>query len=201
MVVATVGESVVSNRVIDASTLMPCNFEEADERIFVHLKRALSSGEYNRFIIKTVDSDVVIIGIAVFFKLQVEELWIEFGAGKSLKFIPIHEVARSLGPDKAYALPFFHAFSGCDTTSSMSGKGKKAFFDTWNVLDKEVTPVFTRLSLIDFPHDITDLEMEAIEKYVVCLYSKTKQGKFCLVETVGQSKTFRRHNKHWFNIF
>lgn len=117
------------------------------------------------------------------------------------KFIPIHEVARSLGPDKAYALPFFHAFSGCDTTSSMSGKGKKAFFDTWNVLDKEVTPVFTRLSLIDFPHDITDLEMEAIEKYVVCLYSKTKQGKFCLVETVGQSKTFRRHNKHWFNIF
>ena len=70
------------------------------------------------------DSDVIVIGIAVFFKFQIEELWIEFGAGKSLNFIPIHEVAWSLGPDKAYALPFFHAFSGCDTTFSMSGKRK-----------------------------------------------------------------------------
>ena len=55
----------------------------------------------------------------------------EFGAGKSLRFMPIEQIARSLGPDQSLAFLFFHAFSGCDTTSSLLGKDEKNFFDTW----------------------------------------------------------------------
>ena len=62
--------------------------EEADERIFVHLKYV--SREHTSIIIKTVDSDVVLIAIVNFHQLvPLNELWIEFGAGKSLSFIPI----------------------------------------------------------------------------------------------------------------
>ena len=193
--VATDDENVVSNRDIDMSSLMPCNFEEDDERIFVHLKHA--SSRYSRFLIKTVDSDVVVIAISIFLKVPLRELWIEFGAGKSLKFIPIHEVAASLGPEKSYALPFFHAFSGCDTTSAMSGKGKKRFFDTWCAMDEEITPVFIRLSSVTSPDDIMENEIEAMETFVVHLYSKT-----CNTTDVNEARKilFCRDNRSIENI-
>jgi hypothetical protein len=51
-------------------------------------------------------------------------LWTTFGKGKDLRWIPIHDIVRSLGP-RSKALPFFHAFRGCDTVSAFVGKGKK----------------------------------------------------------------------------
>ena len=40
-------------------------------------------------------------------------------------YIPVHTIAAHLGPAKSSALPAFHALTGCDTTSSFFGKGKK----------------------------------------------------------------------------
>ena len=48
----------------------------------------------------------------------------EFGARKSLRFIPTHHIARSLGPNKSLAFQFFHAISGCGMMSSLSRSGK-----------------------------------------------------------------------------
>ena len=128
VVVSAVNENVVTNEAgLEILPLTPCNMEEANERIFVHVKHA--SRAYVRIMIKTVGSNIVVIAVANFHQLvPLNELWIEFGAGKLWRFIPIHQVARSLGPDKSLAFLFFHAFSGCYTTSSLSGKGKKSFF-------------------------------------------------------------------------
>ena len=46
-----------------------------------------------------------------------------------------------LGAKKCLALPMFHAFTGCDTVSSFSGRGKKTAWETWNVFP-EVTDAF-----------------------------------------------------------
>ena len=101
--------------------------EKADERIFVHVKHA--STEYAYIMIKTADSDVVVIATANCHQLvPLNELWIEFGTGKSLRFTPIHHIARSLGLDKSLEFLFFHSFSGCNTTSSLLKKDKKSFF-------------------------------------------------------------------------
>ena len=60
---------------------MPCDIEEADERIFLHVKHIAQ--EYPKILIKTVDSDVVVIALSVFHRiLGISELWIEFGTGK-----------------------------------------------------------------------------------------------------------------------
>ena len=61
----------------------------------------------------------------MFFGLN--EPCIEFGAGKSLRFMPIDQIARSIGPDQSLAFLFFRD----DTTSSLLGKDEKNFFDTW----------------------------------------------------------------------
>ena len=116
-VVSTVNENVVTNGTgLEIFSLMPCDMEEAHERIFVHVKHV--SRKHACIMIKTVDKDVVVIAIANFHQLvPLNELWIEFGTGKLLRFIPIHQIARILVPDKYLTFSFFHAFSGCDATS------------------------------------------------------------------------------------
>lgn len=80
------------------------------------------------------DTDVVVIGMAVLEDLNVDALWVTFGKGKDLRWIPIHDIVRSLG-QRSKALPFFHAFTGCDTMSTFVGKGKKTAWQAWNVFE------------------------------------------------------------------
>ena len=82
VVVSTENENVVTSRaVLEISSVTPCSMEEADERIFVHVKHY--SREHAHIMIKTADSDVAVIAIANFHQLvPLNELWIEFDAGK-----------------------------------------------------------------------------------------------------------------------
>ena len=49
-----------------------------------------------------------------------------FGAGKNFRYVYINALCNALGEEKSVALPFFHSFTGCDTTSGFFGKGKKS---------------------------------------------------------------------------
>ena len=86
--------NVYSNGVLDLNNLIPCDIEEADERIFLHVKHIAQ--EYHKILIKTVDSDVV-VALSVFHRvLGISELWVEFGTGKNIRYIPIHQVASDI---------------------------------------------------------------------------------------------------------
>jgi len=58
--------------------------------------------------------------------------WIAFGAGKHFRYIAAHELAATLGGDEAKTLVVFHAFAGCDTTSSFAGQFRKSAWETWS---------------------------------------------------------------------
>ena len=105
------------------SPLFPCNHEEADTRIIVHLSHAAQNG-IERALIKTVDTDVVVI--AHFLDLEIHELWMEFWAVKKKRWLPIHVYAQHLGKLKCLALLFWYAFTACDYASSFNGCGEKA---------------------------------------------------------------------------
>ena len=60
-----------------------------------------------RITIITVDTDVVVIALYIFFSLDTDELWIEFGVGANKKWIPIHLYAQKLGEKVCCALPFW----------------------------------------------------------------------------------------------
>ena len=121
---STVNENIVTKGVgLKILSLMPCNMEEADEKIFVCAKH--TSKEHFCIMIEPVVSDLVKIAITNFHQLMpLNELWTEFDAGKLFRFIPIHQIAGNLGQAKSLIFLFFHAFSGCDTTLSLSGKDK-----------------------------------------------------------------------------
>ena len=48
--------------------------------------------------------------------------------------------------DKATGLPFFHSFTGSDTTLSFLRRGKKIALEAWNSFP-EITSVFSKVTL------------------------------------------------------
>ena len=154
----------------DVLGLAPCTHEEADTRMFLHLEDAVQQG-HDKVSIRTVDTDVVVLAITSAQRLNISELWIAFGAGKSFRFIPAHEIARALGPDRCVALPMFHAFTGCDTVSSFGGRGKRTAWDTWKAY-KDVTPAFCALVARPIPQTIEEW-LGPLERFMVLLYDRT----------------------------
>ena len=96
-----------------------------------------------RIMIRTVDTDVVVIAISVIHKLDISSLWIAFRVEKNFRYIPVHVIAVQLGPYKIRALLFFHAFTGIDQVSSFCN-GKNTALETWSTY--EVTNEFNLLS-------------------------------------------------------
>ncbi|KAK3740395.1 hypothetical protein QZH41_000916 [Actinostola sp. cb2023] len=108
----------------DLSNLEPCTQEEADTRILLHVLDASLSG-HRKIMIRTIDTDVVVLAISIFHVISVDELWISYGTGRNFRYLAIHEIATKLGQERSRALPLFHAITGCDTVSFFAGRGKK----------------------------------------------------------------------------
>ena len=182
---------MLSNKPVDISRINPSDHEEADTRMMLHLCDAVMDGHKIAYL-RTVDSDVVVLCIHLFFELRrrgLRELWIGFGTGKAYKDIPIHRVANKLGNDECMALPFFHAFTGCDVTSSMAGIGKKTGWNVWQNFP-EVTN--TMIALTENPSELNEdsIHMQLLERLTVLMYSKT-----CSCTTVNEARqTLFTHN-------
>ena len=82
-IVVTKDNCVLSNFPFEDEIMSPCNHEEADTRMFVHVRRLVLRG-HTDIIISTVDTDVTVIAISCYEKLArfgLQHLWIEFGHG------------------------------------------------------------------------------------------------------------------------
>jgi hypothetical protein len=104
---------------------------------------------------------------------NIKELWVAFGTGQRYRLIPAHLIAEQLGHIKSTALPGFHAFTGCDTVSSFSGRGKRTAWDTW-LAYPEATRAFAHISqpIILIPDDVSDI----FERFVVLMYRRTSSN-------------------------
>ena len=170
--IATKEEGAVCTHSISFSEITPCSHEEADTRIFVHARHAAKEG--NRVImIKANDTDVLVIAVTVFPTLQefgVTQLWIAFGQGHHLRWIPVHNLYVSIGVEKTRGILFFHAFTGCDVVSAFRGKGKKTAWQTWDMCSA-VSESFSRLS--QYPPTVDDDNLKLLEKFVIMMYDRS----------------------------
>ena len=169
-VYATDGHDVLCSMAqIDSTGLVPCSHEEADTRLFLHVADAIKKGD-RKLLVRTVDTDVVVVAIATLNRTKPDDLSVAFGTCGHFRFIPIHEVAAAVGPRKSATLPLFHALTGCDTVSSFAGIGQKTAWAAWNVYP-EVTEEFEELMHMADP--ISDRTLDVIERFVVLMYSRT----------------------------
>ncbi|KAG1665347.1 AP-4 complex subunit mu-1 [Nymphon striatum] len=118
--------------------------------------------------------------LATFHMLPVDELWIAFGTGNKFRYLPAHEYACTLGPEKSKSLPLFHALTGCDTVSSFLGCGKKTAWDVWMTFDESTTAF---LELTTCPTDFSD-DCMAIINGIRYLYVKKQNIYFVATSTL-----------------
>ena len=73
------------------------------------------------------------------------QVYAHLTAGK--KYYNITELAKKFGKDEYMALLFYYCVTGCDTVSSLTGKGKCEAWDTWFNAEKkdQFTTVFKEL--------------------------------------------------------
>ncbi|KAL8599464.1 hypothetical protein ACOMHN_029279 [Nucella lapillus] len=171
LLLSTSEESVLSNRQHDVTGLHPCNHTEADTRIILHLAHAAQQG-HQVALVRTVDSDVVILAIHFFTTLGLSQLWICLGSGKKMRDIPIHAISTQLGQLRCLALPLFHAVTGCDTMSHFLGCGKKSAWSAW-LSTPELTDTLITLTCNPQELSLQSQHMCTLERFVVVMYSKS----------------------------
>ena len=138
--------------------MMPCNHEEGDTRILIHLINALEHGS-SICLVRTVDTDVVVILIGKFHSLLTKyplaDIWVAFGISKNYTYFHVNTIYHALGKDKSTALPVFHCYTGCATTSAFCEKGKKSAWEAWNSYP-EVTQAFNYIAAN--PHTLITID-------------------------------------------
>lgn len=169
-VVSTCHEKIMSSSPRDLSHISPCSHEEDDTRTLLHAVDCCKVG-HKKIMIRTVDTDVLVIAVTLFERLGADELWLEFGGGRYKRYISVHDIVGALGPDKAESLTAFHAFTGCDQTSFFAGKGKVTAWETLKVFS-EITKVFRSLSKTPKAETILEV-LPHFERFVVLLYERT----------------------------
>ncbi|KAK4318061.1 hypothetical protein Pmani_010908 [Petrolisthes manimaculis] len=107
---------------------LQANHEEADTLIAFHLENIT----YNAVIIRASDTDVLVILIGFLGKINLKErtrstIIMDCGSGNSRRYINVTNIVNVLEerqPGLSRALLGYHAFTGCDFTSSFYRKGK-----------------------------------------------------------------------------
>ena len=174
--ITTIDNTVITSLQIPypADMITPCNHEEADSHLLLHTAHCLATG-HEQIMVITVDSDMIVLAIFAAAALnplyKLEKLWVEFMVGKKRCYIPAHELASMMGPEKARAMPIFHAITGCDTISKFKGKKKKTAWETWNAFP-EVMQAF--LSLMD-ERELSRDNFNIIQHYMCIMYSRTSK--------------------------
>ena len=104
-VLSTCGKSVRNNKDMVSSNLHPCMYTwESRHKTSAPALDLYAKHGYRKIIVRTVYTNVVMLATTVFRYLDIKELWIPFGKGKYFRFILVHEVLVTLGPEKVESL-------------------------------------------------------------------------------------------------
>ncbi len=130
--------------------------EEAETRIVLHSVEARTQ-KVQRTIVACRDTDMLVL-LLHFKNLLTNEVWFQSGTSKKRKCIAVHNINMTPRQVKLN-LPAFHALTGYDTVSQLSGHAKKSAWDVF----------YDQLDLLDgLPCE--QVTMNA-EKFVCKLYS------------------------------
>jgi len=165
---ATLVKSVSTSAVQNLESLY-CNQEEADTRMILHACHL--SQQHGRLIVRCDDTDVLVLLVHYHSGGHLsDEVYMYAGHSGKERYIPVHCIAKELGPLVCGSLPAAHALTGCDTTSSLYRIGKKSAYS------KLVKYADSLTNLHSFHNDDLDGSVAAARKFVLLLYAG-KKGK------------------------
>ncbi|KAE8739201.1 hypothetical protein FOCC_FOCC015307 [Frankliniella occidentalis] len=143
--------------------------EEADGRIVLHLHDMVVHGGIKTVVVRSSDTDVVVLLISFFPELRdrgLEKVWVSYGVGLKRRYINIHAISASLGDDKSVALRGFHALTVCEMTAFFGSKGNPSAWGAWT--SEETTQAFKIISVPQ--REVQENTYATLEKFVVGMY-------------------------------
>ena len=169
-VIVTRDDEVLSSAPCDLAGLTSCTHEETDARMFVHATDGAEHG-MNKILLRTVDTDVVVIGISMAQQIGCDCLWFAFGTGTShtFRYLDATAMAQALGDAKCGGLPAFRALTGCDVTSPFAGKGKRTAWTAWDAND-DATSAMCTLSIMPTTESV--MTVLPIIKRLIVMYDR-----------------------------
>lgn len=88
LLIATHNESVCSTSELPRRhQLAPCSHEEADTRMFIHVKDCTRTG-HSKIVVRTGDTDVVVLAVSHYHSFPTRtKLYVEFGMGNAYRSV------------------------------------------------------------------------------------------------------------------
>lgn len=170
-------DGLESQRILCINT----SLEEADNRMVLHIRDAMILRNKHTILVRTVDSDVIIILLGFFIQfVQYNEqvkLCVDYGTGNFRRVININSCYENIGESNALALQFFHALSGCDSTSFIYKKSKAGLFNLWmhSQRHEELTEAFIKLSWLSSEETIQEC-LPILEEFLEVAYGGAYSG-------------------------
>ena len=143
--------------------------EEADTRMIYQVGQLSSRANV---VGRTARTNVVVVALGCLHQLQDKRIWVESGvqSKNNLRYISINQIFHKLGEPLCKALPFYHAFTGCDYTSSFNRKGKT---NPFKLLEKN--PELQEAFLILWHSEGISDDIKSVIKSFVCqMYGRKK---------------------------
>ena len=156
--------------------------EEADTKMFMHASYIANTCD-SSIAIKSPDTDVFVIGIALESSIESSRLYFHTGRGGNVRTIHLHAIKQHLGDSVSNALIGLHCFTSCDSISAFYGKGKTKPFKL--VLQN---PRFcSAFHLLGESFTVSEEMVTALEAFVCSLYGQqdcnhaSQQSPLCTV--------------------
>ena len=149
---------------------LECDHEEADTRLLLHCSHAVKSG-YSKIIVESPDTDVAVLMCSHASFLNANLIF-KTGTKHKTRYVNISGISQSFGTNFCNSLLGLHPITGCDSVSSFSGRGKKAF----NLLCKSSCSR-TAMGLLGNEFSPSDTLQRECEKFVCLLYGQ-KDGNY-----------------------
>ena len=153
---------VRSSKTTTDLTQLRATHEEADTRLVLHAVHS----QFHTVVVSSRDTDVLLLLVSHFPRVQCEHLWMMSGTTKKRQYIPIDAVFNSLPAESATSLLPFHALTGCDTTSYIANHTKRS---AWKVF-KEHYPLLRHVGI----GELTEETLQSSETFVCRLYAGHK---------------------------
>ena len=144
----------------------------------------------SRIAVRTADTDVIFILLGFMSQFYNNDnrikIFCDFGTGDHRKVIPIHSMHQRLGEEICLGILFFHAFTGCDSTSSFFEMTKKKWFERWLScpMSDKVTTAFQQLSWLAIGRNNNEKFRHYKRVYKFCIYRGKGTFKYCQTDNV-----------------
>ncbi|KAK3879872.1 hypothetical protein Pcinc_015598 [Petrolisthes cinctipes] len=154
--------------------------EEADTCLLLHTLHAARDG-YTAAIICSEDTDVFIISLAMHSTMNIS-IYHKFGTKNRTRYADVDKIGRSHGQGICDSLIGLHAYTGCDSVSSFTSKGK---LTALKLLKED--PSNQAIKQLGQCWQVSDGIFEKLEQFTCAMYAGSSSNKSRNSATEGNS--------------